>query len=103
MIKLYIDTSNNQEIKVKLDLNGSVKDYFERVNKNVEKTLGLISDVLKKNGLEINNIDKIYVKRGPGSFTGLRIGVSIANALSFALQKPLNDKKLGSIEDAIYS
>lgn len=103
MIKLSIDTSNNQEIKVQLDINGQKKEYSEKVNKSVEKTLGLISDVLIKNGLKINNIDKIYVKRGPGSFTGLRIGISIANALSFALGKPINDKTFGITEEVIYS
>lgn len=103
MIALYIDSSNNQEIKVRLDIRGDVKNYSEKVNKKVEKTLGLIEKSLKKNNLEIKDIDKIYVKRGPGSFTGLRIGISIANALSFALQKSINDKKLGSTEDVIYS
>lgn len=102
MTSLYIDSSNNQEIKIQLNLDGEKKDYSEKVNKNVEKTLGLIQRVLKKNSLKINDIDKIYIKRGLGSFTGLRIGISIANALSFVLQKPLNDKKLGEIEDAIY-
>lgn len=102
MLKLYIDTSNNQEIKVQLDFDGKKKDYSEEVNKSIEKTLGLINKVLEKNNLKINDIDKIYVKKGPGSFTGLRIGISIANALSFALEKPLNDKDFGTTEDATY-
>jgi len=36
----------------------------------------------------------IEVETGPGSFTGLRVGVSVANALGFALGIPVNGKKL---------
>ncbi|MBI2019279.1 hypothetical protein HYS95_01250 [Candidatus Daviesbacteria bacterium] len=46
------------------------------------------------------DLEGIEVETGPGSFTGLRVGVSVANALGFALGIPVNGKKLES--DLIY-
>ena len=39
-------------------------------------------------------VDEIEVDRGPGSYTGIRVGVSVANALGFALNIPVNGKKM---------
>ncbi|HTP11993.1 MAG TPA: tRNA (adenosine(37)-N6)-threonylcarbamoyltransferase complex dimerization subunit type 1 TsaB [Bacteroidota bacterium] len=54
-----------------------------------EKLLTLISDVLKQAELSLQNIDAVAVSIGPGSFTGLRIGLSTAKGLCFSLDKPL--------------
>ena len=54
-----------------------------------EKLLTLISDVLKQAELSLQNIDAVAVSIGPGSFTGLRIGLSTAKGLCFSLGKPL--------------
>ncbi|MBT3742710.1 MULTISPECIES: tRNA (adenosine(37)-N6)-threonylcarbamoyltransferase complex dimerization subunit type 1 TsaB [unclassified Polaribacter] len=48
-----------------------------------------ILDVLKEANLTSNRIDAVAVSKGPGSYTGLRIGVSAAKGLCFALDKPL--------------
>lgn len=49
----------------------------------------LIQKVLKEAQKKINDIDAVSVSKGPGSFTGLRIGVSTAKGLCFSLGKPL--------------
>lgn len=49
----------------------------------------LIQDLLKISGKQISEIDAIAVSIGPGSYTGLRIGLSVAKGLCFALNKPL--------------
>ncbi|MCL8007958.1 tRNA (adenosine(37)-N6)-threonylcarbamoyltransferase complex dimerization subunit type 1 TsaB [Gelidibacter japonicus] len=48
-----------------------------------------IDDVFKEANLEPQDIDAIAVSKGPGSYTGLRIGVSAAKGLCFSLEKPL--------------
>ena len=48
-----------------------------------------IQDVLKEANLTIKQINAVAVSKGPGSYTGLRIGVSTAKGLCYALQIPL--------------
>lgn len=48
-----------------------------------------IQDVLKEAEIEFSNLDAIAVSKGPGSYTGLRIGVSAAKGLCFSLDVPL--------------
>ena len=48
-----------------------------------------IEEVLESQGLTWDAIDAIVVYEGPGSFTGLRIGMTVANTLAFDLQIPI--------------
>jgi tRNA threonylcarbamoyladenosine biosynthesis protein TsaB len=59
-----------------------------------QKLLPFISEILKKEGKKIKEIKEIEVNTGPGSFTGLRVGVSVANTLGWALDIPVNGKDL---------
>jgi tRNA threonylcarbamoyladenosine biosynthesis protein TsaB len=54
-----------------------------------EKLLTLVQDVLRLGETRLDQLDAIAVSIGPGSFTGLRIGLSTAKGLSFALDKPV--------------
>jgi tRNA threonylcarbamoyladenosine biosynthesis protein TsaB len=54
-----------------------------------EKLLSLVQEVVQSRGLSLRQIDVIAISIGPGSFTGLRIGLSTAKGLSFALDKPV--------------
>ena len=49
----------------------------------------LISDLVCQTGYTLAQLDAVAVAKGPGSYTGLRIGVSTAKGLCFALDKPL--------------
>ena len=49
----------------------------------------LIEQLLDNAGLTFSQLDAIAVSKGPGSYTGLRIGVSVAKGLCLALDKPL--------------
>lgn len=48
-----------------------------------------IDAVLRQSGLNLNDLDALVVSIGPGSFTGLRIGISTAKGLAMATGKPL--------------
>ena len=53
----------------------------ENSKSNFEKLIILITDFLNKNKISINEIHKIYVNRGPGSFAGIRSSISIVKGL----------------------
>jgi len=56
---------------------------------HAEMLMGLVEEVMGKAGKLFLDVDAFAVSEGPGSYTGLRIGVSTAKGLAFALNKPL--------------
>ncbi|MCL5113343.1 MAG: tRNA (adenosine(37)-N6)-threonylcarbamoyltransferase complex dimerization subunit type 1 TsaB [Patescibacteria group bacterium] len=66
-------------------------DYFKyrHFNQLSEDLLIKIEKLFNKNKLKFSDLSGIIVYKGPGSFTGLRIGISLANALSYSLNKPI--------------
>jgi tRNA threonylcarbamoyladenosine biosynthesis protein TsaB len=56
---------------------------------HAEKLLTLVHDVLQRTGTGLGTLDAIAVSIGPGSFTGLRIGLSVAKGLVYATGAPL--------------
>ena len=48
-----------------------------------------VATVLKKAGIPIQNLDAIVVTMGPGSYTGLRVGLATAKGIAYTIQKPL--------------
>lgn len=56
---------------------------------HAEKLHVFIEDVLQNTKMTVNDLQAVAVSSGPGSYTGLRIGVSAAKGLCFALQIPL--------------
>ncbi len=48
-----------------------------------------IDEIFRETGLNVHNLDAVSVSMGPGSYTGLRIGVSAAKGLCYAADKPL--------------
>lgn len=61
--------------------------YNEKSSSGMLTTL--IEHVVKTASLKLQDIDAVAVAKGPGSYTGLRIGVSTAKGLCFTLEKPL--------------
>jgi tRNA threonylcarbamoyladenosine biosynthesis protein TsaB len=57
--------------------------------KHAETVLPMIDQLLEENGINIAQLDCFAVDIGPGSFTGVRIGVSLVNALAFATGKQI--------------
>lgn len=53
------------------------------------KILPTVEQVLAQSGLQLSNIDVVAYGRGPGSFTGVRIGISIAQGLAYGIEKEM--------------
>ncbi len=53
-------------------------------------TMPMIEEIFKENKLDIKDLKKIIVVNGPGSFTGIRIGLSIAKTIAYALKIDIN-------------
>ena len=66
-----------------------LKEDYSSNYSHAERLHVYIDDVLKQANIKGSDIDAIAVSKGPGSYTGLRIGVSAAKGLCFALDKPL--------------
>lgn len=71
--------------------NGVVTNLKETdvLQSHAASLMEFIQHVLASAGLDVSAIDAVAVSKGPGSYTGLRIGVSTAKGLCFALDKPL--------------
>lgn len=67
----------------------ALKETSEGGYSHGEKLHGFIHSVFKDAGISQLQIDAVAVSKGPGSYTGLRIGVSTAKGLCYALNKPL--------------
>jgi tRNA threonylcarbamoyladenosine biosynthesis protein TsaB len=90
-MKLYIDTSDSEKIVVGID--GEEFSAEARKEKS-QKLLPFIDEVLRKKRKTVKEIAEIEVNSGPGSFTGLRVGVSVANVMGWVLGVKVNGKDI---------
>ena len=67
----------------------AIKEDKSNNYSHAEKLHVYIEEVLKENQLKASELDAIAISKGPGSYTGLRIGVSAAKGLCFSLDIPL--------------
>ena len=70
--------------------------------RKAQVVLPMLEEMLKKHKLGLKDLTEIEVNPGPGSFTGIRVGLSIANTLGFLLHIPVNGGKTGVFEEANY-
>lgn len=85
---LYIDTTTSY-LYTGLVVDGKLLDEIkENFGKDLSScALQKISELLDSNNIQPNDIDKIMVVNGPGSFTGIRVGVTIAKTYAYSLNK----------------
>lgn len=88
MITLFIDTSNDDLI-VSILKDNKIINKLEKHCKNEHSiyTVSYIDELLKSCNLLPNDVDNIMVVNGPGSFTGVRIGVTVAKTYAYILKK----------------
>jgi tRNA threonylcarbamoyladenosine biosynthesis protein TsaB len=93
-MKLFIDTSAINTAKVAVEIDGK---RFEKISESKvmksQMVLPIIEEILAEHKEKLTDITAITVATGPGSFTGLRVGATVANALGYLLHVPVNGKK----------
>ncbi len=103
MKKLIIDAAKDKIFFMIIsdDINYNIS--YENTKINFEKMVTLVNNFLKSKNLKINDISKIYVNRGPGSFAGIRNSLSVIKAIHlvrkidyycYSMDDFINEKKL---------
>jgi tRNA threonylcarbamoyladenosine biosynthesis protein TsaB len=87
---LYIETAT-KVCSVALSEEGKLVGIREITiaNSHAEMLSTFVEELIIEQGWNYNDLDAIAVSKGPGSYTGLRIGVSSAKGLCYSLEKPL--------------
>lgn len=91
-MKLCIDTCTNVCTVAAVEENKVLAErtYNDKL-KHSEILMVEVEEMLKRLDKTSSDIDSVYVTNGPGSFTGIRIGVTVANTLSDTLKVPIYD------------
>lgn len=90
MIYLLVDTSTSNITVSILNDTKVICEYIKKIDSDMSsKILPIIDNLLKDNQLNLEQIDKIFVVNGPGSFTGVRIGITICKTIAWALKKDI--------------
>lgn len=97
MYSLFIDT-HDKDIIITLFKNGKVLSSNIKTSErhHSDFTMPMIDNILKENKLTVHDLNEILVVNGPGSFTGVRLGVTIAKTLAYTLNIPI--KTITSLE-----
>jgi tRNA threonylcarbamoyladenosine biosynthesis protein TsaB len=86
---LALDAST-EACSVALQLDGKISASYELCPQSHSlRLLPMIDDLLKEAGIELADIDGLIFGQGPGSFTGVRIGVGVAQGLAFSANIPV--------------
>lgn len=90
MKMLLIDTATSNITVSIIDNQTILYNHSENIVSDMSsKILPILDNGLKKLQLKLNDIDKIFVVNGPGSFTGIRVGVTVAKTIAWALKKEI--------------
>ena len=111
---LFIDT-HDKNVLIILYKDGKIiiKENLETKNKHSEVAMPTIAKVLEDAEIDVSELNNIIVVNGPGSFTGVRIAVTIAKTIAYGLSIPIrtidaltilalgvdSDKKIVALED----
>ena len=87
---LLIDTTTSYITVSIIENNSVIYNYHNNIISDISsKIIPIIDESFKNLGFSIKDIDKIFVVNGPGSFTGIRVGVTIAKVIAWTLKKDI--------------
>lgn len=87
---LAIDTSSNIcSVSILEDKNVIIEKHNDDEKTHSQKLMPLIDELFKESGLTLNDIDLLACSQGPGSFTGIRIGISTVKAFADVKNIPI--------------
>jgi len=102
MARLILIETSTSLCSTALSEDGKIISYKENADRShAALTAKFISDMLEEHGLGVNDCDAVCVSMGPGSYTGLRVGVSTAKGLCFGAGKPL--LAIGSLDILVWN
>ena len=90
MISLFIDTSTSN-VSISIVKDGKILSIIQEgiVNEHSKYATSYVKKVIDDAGIDANDLDNIFVVNGPGSFTGVRIGVTIAKTYGYLINKEI--------------
>ena len=99
---LMIDTTDRNKIELGL-FDGKVLRCFEfETRRQSEDLLSAIDGILKNEHLSKKDLKGILINQGPGSFTGIRVGVTTANTLAWIFNIPIFGYQENNLEQSLY-
>lgn len=99
---LAVDTSSNAASVALVEDNILLGEFVLNHKKtHSQEIMPMIDDVLKRCGCEVSDIDLFAAAKGPGSFTGLRIGIATVKGLAHSVNKPVIG--IGTLEGLAYN
>ena len=86
MISIFVDTALSF-IRIAIFKDDSLIDFVnEKCEKNMSSLFDVrVRDLFNRNNLSLGEVDKIYTVTGPGSFTGIRVGMTFSKVLAMSL------------------
>ncbi len=84
MNNLIIDAANDKIIFLIINEKQSYTTTHTNSRENFDRFLNLLLSFLKKNKINLDDIERIFVNQGPGKFSSLRISLSVAKAISLS-------------------
>ena len=91
MAKILLIETSSEVCSVALAVNGSVIALVEdlQTSQHVALLTVQINTCCEKAGIQLAALDAVALSRGPGAYTSLRVGASVAKGICYALGKPL--------------
>lgn len=103
-VVIIIDSSGSKEMSVVLETNSGERHELKKSvsQSKAQEVLPMIEKLLIEQKLTLDDVSEIRVNTGPGSYTGLRVGIAIANMLGTLLGVPINGLPAGQQAFPVY-